>query len=202
MRTLGLGDVTRWTGLVEDYVTTVVRREIVRGHEQEFDAWLKRFIAEERRIPGFLTATVIVPSGEPNVRYIVHHYSSSEALVAWEASERRQELIAEAGRYSVPHFERATGMEAWFTLPENALPSAPPRWKMALVLLGAATLVSTITRYVLGSYLAQWPVPLDAFASAVILVVTLTYALMPALTRALRSWLFPSERVVAAGVTS
>ncbi len=182
--------------LAEGYVTTVVRREIVQGHEREFDDWLKRFLAEERKAPGFVGVTVIAPAGSSNLRYIVHQWSNIDTLVAWESSATRASMLAEANRYSVPHFERASGMENWFTLPENALPNAPPRWKMFLVLLFAATAISAAVRYTLAALAVPWPIWLDALVSALILVASLTYVVMPALTRLLRSWLYPRETEV------
>ncbi len=186
----------------EGYVTTVVRREIVHGHEQQFDEWLKRFLAEERTAPGFVASTVIAPAGSSTTRYIVHQWSSLDSLLAWEESPERKSMVAEANRYSVPHFERARGMESWFTLPENALPNAPPRWKMFLVLFFAATLISAAVRYALAALSVAWPIWLDAVVSTFVLVAALTYAVMPALTRGLRSWLFPREtEVLSMGAT-
>jgi len=171
--------------------TVVVRRNITPGYVAQFDDWLRRFIEVERRTPGYLGTTVIVPEGSETVRYIVHRFESEAASQRWENDPERLAMLAEANRYSTPLLDRQTGLETWFKIPGIPSVLAPPRWKMALVLLAGATLISVTARYLIGGYLATLPVPLAAFLMSAILVVFLTWVVMPNFTRWLRPWLYP-----------
>jgi len=172
--------------------TFVVRRNILPGHEREYDDWLRRFIAEERHAPGYLSTTVVAPGGSSTVRYIIHRFASTDSLKAWETSELRQQMIREVQRYSTPHFDTAKGVEDWFVLPDDPEIVAPPKWKMALVLLAGATLISVIVRYTVGDDLARLPIPLASLVMSGILVAGLTWLVMPNFTRWLSGWLYPN----------
>ena len=56
----------------------------------------------------------------------------------WENSQQSLKLLEEANNYSIRHYEFATGMETWFTLPDLKTIVAPPKWKMAIVVFIAA----------------------------------------------------------------
>ena len=71
-------------------------------------------------------------------------------------------------------------------------PTQPPRHKLALLTWLGAYPVITIILAVLGPALISWPLALRTLVLSVLMVVTLTWLVMPALTRALRSWLSPS----------
>jgi uncharacterized protein len=71
-------------------------------------------------------------------------------------------------------------------------PTQPPRHKLALLTWLGAYPVITIILAVLGPALISWPLALRTLVLSVLMVVTLTWLVMPVLTRALRSWLSPS----------
>jgi len=187
--------------MAPDAATYVVRRNIFPGHERDYDDWLRRFIAEERTAPGYLGTTVISPGGSSTVRYIIHRFETSDSMNAWESSPHRLQMLEEAQKYSTPHFEKASGVETWFTLPDSLGMIAPPKWKMALVLLAGATLISVIVRYAIGGYLASLPIPLAALVMSAILVAGLTWLVMPNFTRWLRGWLYPTAVPAPVGPT-
>ena len=66
---------------------------------------------------------------------------------------------------------------------------APPRYKMALITwIGAYSAITAIL-YELGPAMATWPLPLRTLLISVLMVVTLTWVVIPTLTRLFRSWL-------------
>jgi antibiotic biosynthesis monooxygenase (ABM) superfamily enzyme len=71
-------------------------------------------------------------------------------------------------------------------------PTQPPRHKLALLTWLGAYPVITLILALLGPALVAWPLALRTLVLSVLMVVTLTWLVMPALTRALRSWLSPS----------
>jgi uncharacterized protein len=114
-------------------------------------------------------------------------------MEASKNSAESQNLLEEANNYSTLHYETSTGLETWFTLPNLKTlgqPPPPPRWKMAIVVFIAAYIISSLSRYILGPFIGQWPILGNAVIYAVILVVSLTYFAMPLMSRLLRHWLY------------
>jgi antibiotic biosynthesis monooxygenase (ABM) superfamily enzyme len=67
---------------------------------------------------------------------------------------------------------------------------APPKYKMAPVTwIGAWGLISLIL-YALGPAMATWPLLARTFVISVLMVVGLTWLVIPALTRVFSRWLF------------
>jgi len=66
---------------------------------------------------------------------------------------------------------------------------APPRYKLALLTWAGAYTVITAMLAVLGPAIAAWPLPLRTLLLSVSMVVTLTWLLVPVLTRLFRGWL-------------
>lgn len=172
-------------------VTTVISRNIKAGHEKDYDDWLRRYMISEREVPGYLGTTIIAPGGSnSSVRYIVNRFADRASLDAWENSDEARKLEEEANNCSTHHYERATGLETWFTLPDLKTIVAPPRWKMAIVSFIGAFIISSLAQYIFSPYLGQWHLDASVVMN-IILVVGLTYFVMPLLSRMLRRWLYP-----------
>jgi uncharacterized protein len=71
-------------------------------------------------------------------------------------------------------------------------PAGPPRYKLALLTWVAAYPVITVILGLLGPELATWPLGLRTLVVSVLMVATLTWLVMPGLTRLLRPWLRPA----------
>ena len=169
--------------------TEVITRNIIPGHERDYDDWLRRFMISERQFPGYLETTVIAPGGNASsVRYIINRFANQASLDAWENSEESLKLLEEVNNYST--YQRVTGMETWFSLPNLKTIGPPPIWKMAIVSFIGAYSISLLAQYILGLYLGQSPL-LNSVLMNMILVVGLTYFAMPLLSRLLRRWLYP-----------
>jgi uncharacterized protein len=174
-----------------DSVTVVVTRDVVPGREGDYEEWAHRLVSEASRY-GASAHTFITPDATaPARRVLVQQFVDGAALEAWEASEERERLVREAGRFSAPSIQRASGLEAWFVLPGERAIVPPPRWKQLLVtLLGAYPLVVLLSAFVLPQ-LEGWPLLVRAAVLPVVLLSLMTYAVMPQLTRLLRGWLYP-----------
>jgi antibiotic biosynthesis monooxygenase (ABM) superfamily enzyme len=74
---------------------------------------------------------------------------------------------------------------------ESARPrrGGPPRYKLALLTWGGAYTVITVILAVLGPRMASWPLGLRTLVLSVLMVVALTWLVMPGLTRLFRVWL-------------
>jgi antibiotic biosynthesis monooxygenase (ABM) superfamily enzyme len=73
-----------------------------------------------------------------------------------------------------------------------AAPTGPPRYKLALLTWVAAYPIITVILGLLGPELASWPLGLRTLVVSVLMVATLTWFVMPGLTRLLRPWLRPA----------
>jgi antibiotic biosynthesis monooxygenase (ABM) superfamily enzyme len=66
---------------------------------------------------------------------------------------------------------------------------APPRYKLALLSwVGAYTVITAILA-VLGPLMATWPLMLRTLPLSVLMVVAMTWVVVPTLTRLFRGWL-------------
>jgi uncharacterized protein len=168
--------------------TEVINRNIKVGHEKDYDEWLRRYMKLESEVPGYLGTTIIAPGGSSSSeRYVINRFADKSSLDSWESSEVARKLIAEANTCST--YERATGLETWFALPNLKTIAAPPRWKMAIVTFIGAYCISLLASFILRP-LGLQPLLFNLFMT-IILVIGLTYFAMPLLSRLLRRWLYP-----------
>lgn len=173
-------------------VTVIVRRRVRPSCVAEFEAWLDRIGGVARRFPGHMGVVIARPQDVAVDDYVVvFRFDSDEHLAAWQQSDERAAALAEVEPCLIRStIETQTGLEFWFTPPADAAGMAPSRPKMALVtLLGLYPLILFVVP-VLGSLLADVPIPVATLISLAVVVALMTYAVMPLLTRALAFWLF------------
>ena len=183
--------------LPKDYqneVTTVICRKIRPGHEKDYNDWVRRYLTLERKAPGYLGTSIIIPGGSKSpLWYIIRRFADKAAMERWDNSEESLKLLKEANDYSTRHYDTSTGLETWFTLPDlkTLSQSPPPRWKMAMVIFFAAYAISSLSRSILNPFIGQWPILGNAVIYSAILVVSRTYFALPIGNRLLRHWLYP-----------
>jgi antibiotic biosynthesis monooxygenase (ABM) superfamily enzyme len=68
-------------------------------------------------------------------------------------------------------------------------PAGPPRYKLALLTWAGAYTVITLLLALLGPAIASWPLVLRTLVLSVTMVVSLTWLIMPRLTRLFGGWL-------------
>lgn len=74
------------------------------------------------------------------------------------------------------------------------LRTAPSRYKLALITWAGAYAVITLILAVLGPAMAPWPLPIRTLVLSVLMVATLTWLVIPGLTRLCQGWLTPISR--------
>jgi antibiotic biosynthesis monooxygenase (ABM) superfamily enzyme len=67
--------------------------------------------------------------------------------------------------------------------------AAPPRYKLALLTWAGAYAVITLILGLLGPTMASWPLPVRTLLISVLMVVALTWVVVPTLVRLFRGWL-------------
>jgi antibiotic biosynthesis monooxygenase (ABM) superfamily enzyme len=173
-------------------VTVVVSRMVFPDKEKEYDEWVRRLMAAARESPGMAGVTLLVPeSGKSGLHHVVIQFIDEKSMHIWETSYVRQKLSHEADAFSRRIRQEATGLETWFAIPECPELETPPQWKMAVVTALAVYVISVAV-----VKLQEWLFPHMNFYVAniptvIILVVLLTWAVMPFLSqKVFRKWLY------------
>ena len=74
-----------------------------------------------------------------------------------------------------------------------------PRHKMALLTWAGAWTTITLILWLLGPLMDTWPLPLRTLVLSVLMVLALTWVVIPALTRMLAGWLAPAPAAARQG---
>lgn len=108
----------------------------------------------------------------------------------------RQQLLERAKQLTVGASQTSvlTGLETWFTLPNQPGLAPPPRYKMfILTWVTIFILINLMNRFVvpLLTSLSPW------FATLIVtglMVFLITYGVMPRITKLFAKWLYPQAR--------
>ena len=100
-------------------VTTIVNRRIKKGHELEYANWFGRITEAIKKASGFRGITVLIPSGDSDLRVVLYRFANAGALEAWENSPERKELMSEINEYATQVYDKAGGLETWFRMSDN-----------------------------------------------------------------------------------
>ncbi|MDX9716380.1 MAG: antibiotic biosynthesis monooxygenase [Thauera sp.] len=177
-------------------VTRIARRRALPGRETEYEARVRRMFAVMREQPGFLGADLLPPEQPGGDYQIVVRFSSEAALHGWDVSAARAQCHAHLREVAVgePEYRRLSGLEAWFAPAVVPATMHPPRVRMAVVTwLGIFPTVSLVL-WLIAPLLADWPFLLRNSVLTALIVATMTWVVMPRLSRLMRGWLTPQRR--------
>jgi antibiotic biosynthesis monooxygenase (ABM) superfamily enzyme len=172
-------------------IHVAVRRRVKSGHEAEFEAAVREFFAASLASEGTSGAAMLRPvPGAPNEYGILRAFEDEAAKERFYASAAYRDWTARVQHLVEGEPERRDlhGLEAFFR--GDGLRRPPPRWKMALLTwLGVDLAVLVFGRGV--SRLVSGALPgwlLFLLVNACI-VASLTWLIMPVVTRAAAGWL-------------
>jgi antibiotic biosynthesis monooxygenase (ABM) superfamily enzyme len=176
-------------------VTAVASRRVKSGKEREFEEWVSGILDAAREFPGYLGSNVIRPRDDDDDEFqIVFKFDHASNLKRWEESDERHQWLSRVR--PLVHEENVrvlTGLETWFTLPSRPGEPAPPRYKMAVItwiaVFPLATAIFAVTQPLLGGL----PVLLRTLVFTLVMVTTMTYVVMPRMTRLFSFWLYPDD---------
>lgn len=175
-------------------VTVLVSRTVPPASEKPFLNTLKALLCDFDRFPGTSGSRIFRRQSGDGVEFsILQHFASQAGHDAWLASPqfvRWQQEVAPPVP-SPDHVHRYSGMEAFFVSARP--PDAPPRWKMALLLLLVVYPLSLAISTWGAPALANIPVLLGTLLTSVFMVWLMTYVLVPVLTLVFQSWLQPKS---------
>lgn len=177
-------------------VTRIARRKALPGREQEYEARVREMLAQMRKHKGFLGGDMIPPE-EPGGDYqIVTRFASEADVDVWERSVERARSLESLREVAEgePEFRKLSGLEAWFEPVVVPASMHPPRVRMAVVTwLGIFPTVSFFLWFV-APLLQSLPFLLRTALLTALIVMTMTWVVMPRLTRVLRAYLNPGRK--------
>lgn len=178
--------------------TLLVSREAHPARLRDFEDALTATVEEAIRFPGQLGITVLKPPpGAPLEYRLLVRFDSQAHLDHWLESDEARRCYARIAAHEArpAQLERATGLEAWFETPLSAATApAPPRRKIAIATWMASFPVITFWSLLLHPWLGDAPLVVRALVLSGLMVVSLTYVVMPLLTKWLAPWLFARDR--------
>lgn len=174
-------------------VSVVVDRKVLPGKVDEFKKYIEQIIGASSQFPGYLGTDVINPEG--NSRYIiVFRFSTKNELDNWTSSEERQFWVKKIDEVieKPTKLISLTGMETWFFLSKDSNFIPPPKYKMAIVTYLAISPTLMCFDLLFGQYFSSLPKYLVFFVTSPFIVVLMTYAVMPLMTKLFRKFLYPA----------
>src|SRR4051812_17092036 len=98
-------------------ITVVVTRNVLPGRERDYEEWAHRVVSATAPYAATGHTFLTPDDGVPTRRVLIVRFADEDGMRAWDESEDRDRLVREAGEFSSLDIQRATGIEAWFTLP-------------------------------------------------------------------------------------
>lgn len=172
-------------------VTRIARRRAQAGCEAEYELRVREMLARMRGCKGFLGGDIIPPEQPGGDYQIVTRFASEAALDVWDRSEARMQCLESLREVAdgEPAFRKLSGLEAWFEPAVVPASMHPPRARMALVTwLGIFPTVSLVL-WLVAPLLQALPFLLRTAVLTALIVVTMTWLVMPRLVRLLRGFL-------------
>ncbi len=174
-------------------VTRIARRRALPGHEGDYEVLVREMFRAMSRHPGFLAADLLPPAAPGEDYQVVVNFGSEEALARWDASADRAEIHARMREHveGEPEHRRLSGLEAWFEPAVVPATMHPPRHRMALVTWLGIWPTASLFLWALAPRLAALGIPflLLTLVNTGLITVTMTYLVMPRLTRVMRPFL-------------
>jgi antibiotic biosynthesis monooxygenase (ABM) superfamily enzyme len=184
-------------------VTVIVKRIVKKNKIKEFEEWLSGISREVSRQNGSMGIDIIRPTDkESKPEYvIIFRFDNYGNLMKWENSSIRNEWLKK-GRELVqsdPDVQKLMGLEFWFTpyskKNSHSMPlDSPRRYKMVIVTIPviALLLLTLVPQIHFITESLSIPYSIRFVIAIAIMVLLMTYFIMPLLTKVLRPWLFNS----------
>lgn len=178
----------------DESITVLVNRVVSRTEEERFLSTLKELLHDFGRFPGTSGNMVFRREIENDVEFsILQRFAKSDDHDAWLKSPQFPVWVREIAPATptADHIHRYSGMESFFVTAQA--PDAPPRWKMAMILLIAVYPMSLVLSHWFAPMLSKMSLFSGSLLTSVFMVFAMTYVLVPILTKVFQGWLQPSK---------
>lgn len=177
-------------------VTVAVSRRIKPGMEQAFEQFVAELSEVAISFKGHLGANIFRPTHPGDTEYrIIFKFDHRSNYQRWFESAARHELMERSCQFlqEPPTLEVIEGLETWFTQPDKQ-PGHPPRYKMALITWLALFPLVTLIFWLFGDWLALVPLVLRSLLVTFVVVLLMSWVVMPRLTGLFQSWLYGESK--------
>jgi hypothetical protein len=173
-------------------VTVIVSRVVKPGHDAEFEEWVKGVSHEALKFEGHMGVDIIKPAPHAQRREyaLIFRFTNYDNLRKWELSDVRREWVQRVLPITIgdARWEVVTGLEYWFFTPGAQTP--PPRYKMVVVTWLALTPLAFFVPPFLTRFIGDLPPLLITALITAVMVLLMTYIVMPFMTKIFARWLF------------
>ncbi len=180
--------------VTQQSVSVVVDREVLPGKKEEFENVLRGIIDACKTFPGYLGTDVHLPQIKGGMHYrIVFRFATLDELKNWEHSPVRQEWVQKIDKLikEPTKLQIISGLETWFALPRCNAIIPPKRYKMAIVTWLAITPLLIAFNLATQPLLGNLPLVLRILVTTPIIVILMTYVVMPYMAKLFAKWMYP-----------
>jgi antibiotic biosynthesis monooxygenase (ABM) superfamily enzyme len=177
----------------ETGVSVVVRRRIHAELREPFEAWLEGIVGCASTFEGHLGAQILRPPDPETQDYVLlFRFATAEQLATWQSSDIAKDWLTRGREYTrgEAHIERVSGLEFWFQAPPSVGHLPPPKHKMVVATVVGLYPLILFVAPVISAPLVGLPGPLAVLLTTIVMVLLMTYAVMPLVIRVLSPWLF------------
>lgn len=176
-------------------VTVMVTRRVQPDRRDAFENALAELCGAAVQFPGHLGVNVFRPATAQDRQYrIVFKFDRQARLDVWRNDDATLALLDRVQRLTdgPPEVTELVGLEAWFTLPSGAPP--PRRERMALVNWLALWPLVSLLLLLTAPLLDGAPFLLRTAVLTGLVVLLMTWVIMPRLSRWCAPWLTGAAR--------
>ena len=174
-------------------VTVIVSRRVKPEAVSAFETLSDEMSRRASQFYGYMGATLFRPVSPDDPEYrMIFKFTDEASLAEWERSEERAEMLEklEGLLISPTEREKVSGLVTWFSLPSQNPVKPPPRYKMTIVSWLALYPAATLIFWLFGPWLAHLPLLLRTLVVTAVLMILMSYVLMPFMTKRFAFWLF------------
>jgi len=172
--------------------TQPVRRIVYRRAKpncgRAFEELVRGMVAEMKNYKGFLGAEIIPPETPQGEYQFIFRWASQKDLNIWDASAAHAEWLQRLGDVAEgdPEYRLLSGLEAWFS--PAAIPGikTPSRLKMAFISWIGIFPTVVLLQATFAPLISGWHPLLQIAAFSALMIILMTWVVMPVLTRLLR----------------
>jgi antibiotic biosynthesis monooxygenase (ABM) superfamily enzyme len=177
----------------EQPVTVVITQQVKPGLEQEFESWLHGVTNTVKSFTGSVGIEIIRPEDHAHPEYVtIFRFDNYDNLKTWQLSDERRRWLEKLSPFVAAEAsqELVAGIEYWFTPAERAPTARPAPFRQAAVTWLAVYPLVTLLVFLLTPFTGGLPMFVHTLILTVILVLLLTYLVMPRMTKLFANWLF------------
>lgn len=177
-------------------VRRIVYRRAKPNRGPAFEELVRGMGAEMKNYKGFLGAEIIPPETPQGEYQFIFRWASQKDINVWDTSATHAEWLQRLGDVAEgdPEYRLLSGLEAWF--PPAAIPGVKPpsRLKMALISWIGIFPTVVLLQVTFAPLISGWPPVLQIAAFSALMIVLMTWVVMPGLTRLLRPLLVAQNK--------